>query len=574
VKTPIWLTYRDLYPNEVDLNIDDLLCDIPSIAVLQLIAFINSQIYRLEIERQPIVELWRIYLEFLSSSDMEDVRKRVLKFKYTLYNCEIYYFSYLTSLTLAQKVISNFNNNTRIELTKEEYFRVLKAYFKSNEFQDQKINTVFAETNIKKDWSTIDLFLHTHMLVQVAQHSIMYNNNIEIQLFKAIKLFTFWEADEKLSQYLQGFCNNLGFDNWRDFIRGFISVYMSLVSIKKDSKQVAHRIIIDSAFKNISKFMDESSIDYTISKLENKNDSTTMDFLIFRNKPLFKVSPNEYCVLYLKYFEDIVFQALLYQFHDYIKKNGYDKQFPDFKSQYSFEFIEKQLFYDIMNRVFLNKECIKVNGNKYPEIEYSDYYIRDCNNIFLFELKDCVIDSQTKYSYDFETIFGFLKEKFIITKKKKKKAIKQLLDVIHNIENSVIEFDNIHHNCKQINNINVYPIIVFTDIALNSKGINYLLKKEMNLMTKDEKFKIKVKDLIMIDLNTLVEYQDLFRTRINLLDLCIDYLKYVNSKELYLEKWNELTSFSEYFNLYIQKLQIENIPYSTLDNALKELQRT
>jgi hypothetical protein len=291
------------------------------------------------------------------------------------------------------------------------------------------------------------------------------------------------------------------------------------------------------------------------------------DFKIFREKPLYKVSSNEYCLVNQNFFIDKFFHSLNFPFYNYMhNQKGFKDNYQGFKGKYSQEFSEKTLFFETMDSVLADSEILKVKGTDY-DYEYSDYYVRSDNNIYLFEFKDYLINAESKHSYDYELLSNELKAKYI-----EEHGAKQLINIIHKIENNEIDFDKSKLNFKKLNNYTVYPIIVFTDITLNCTGLNYMFNREFITFRNQEKFQIKVKNLILIDLNTLIEFQEIFINKsLNLLELFKGYLDYVSTKKIARRPLQELTNFSEFIILQIDKLGIERIPPKSFETSLKEL---
>lgn len=573
----IWVSYKELFGAEDGLTLESILSEMPSTAVFQRIAFINSQIHLFEREQLNQVNLFNNWIDSFNQSDKDELLSRLSDFSKKLVTKKLVtrklmFFTNMSSMTLAQKSLEFLNDDIRQELTPEEEYKCLLAYFMANDLLDEKQAHILNPQRIKKAWPTSDIFLHTQLLLLISQADVVDFNNFVIQLLKGIKLFKFFEKESEFSVYLSDFLKSYGFDTWRDYLLRFADIYGNLISVNINRPEKIHGIIIDPPNDSILSLLDGLSININspFQEISNMNEFQLLDFKPLRIRPLFKVSHNEYCFLNLNFFVDKLFQSIHFQYFNFIKNNGYNLNYNAFKSKYSFEFIEKDIFYDTMEKIFLKKNCLKVKGQEYSS-EYSDYYIRDGHSIFLFELKDYVIKAEIKHSYDFDVLLKDLQEKFI-GDEKHKKGIRQLISVIHNIESKKIEFDTTNDNFKKLSNYTIYPIIVFTDITLNSIGLNFLLNKEMKVIIKQEKFQMKVKDLIMIDLNTLIEFQELFiNESLNFLELCKNYLDYVNSKKLYREPLQELTSISEFMNFYIQKSGIEKVPPKSFKTSLNEL---
>jgi hypothetical protein len=94
----------------------------------------------------------------------------------------------------------------------------------------------------------------------------------------------------------------------------------------------------------------------------------------------------------------------------------------------------------------------------------------------------------------------------------------------------------------------IYPILIFTDGTLNSRGVNYYLNKRFRLFQEEANINhIDIRPLTLIDIDSLIKFQDLFHENKIALNQCLNY-----------------------FHDIIQKAQIENKVY-TFHGAIHEL---
>jgi hypothetical protein len=84
---------------------------------------------------------------------------------------------------------------------------------------------------------------------------------------------------------------------------------------------------------------------------------------------------------------------------------------------------------------------------------------------------------------------------------------------------------------------------------MEADGVNYFLKERLNKLIENNNVpKSRIKDLVLINLDTLILYQDLFRkSQINLANCINSYLTYVSQGD----PANRLFPFDEYFKFYI-----------------------
>ena len=154
-----------------------------------------------------------------------------------------------------------------------------------------------------------------------------------------------------------------------------------------------------------------------------------------------------------------------------------------------------------------------------------DYYIRNWNDIFLFEFKDSKINKEIKISSDYNSLKKTIEEKFVQKSNKRPSAIKQLVNNINRILNYDISLDTKYNNQK----IKIYPVLVVGDSKFSIPGIscilNEYLKKELenNGITND-----RIMDLIIVDIDTLILYQnDFCRKNLTLRNIIDEYYSYL-----------------------------------------------
>ena len=99
--------------------------------------------------------------------------------------------------------------------------------------------------------------------------------------------------------------------------------------------------------------------------------------------------------------------------------------------------------------------------------------------------------------------------------------------------------------------------VVHTDITLESCGVNYFLNKRMNELAEQLGLSsFKIKGLVMINIDTLIQLQDHFKAgKLNLKDSINSYLSYISSA-------NPQTAtfpFDEFVKHYFSQTSKENI---------------
>ena len=102
-------------------------------------------------------------------------------------------------------------------------------------------------------------------------------------------------------------------------------------------------------------------------------------------------------------------------------------------------------------------------------------------------------------------------KKLVRNEKGSAKGVTQLVNTIDAIKKKQFkQFDDYHFE-----NIVIYPIIVYVDFSFTLAGVNHILNNEFKqqLEEKDTNYHKHIKDLILIDLDSFIKFQDLFRNK-------------------------------------------------------------
>ena len=116
------------------------------------------------------------------------------------------------------------------------------------------------------------------------------------------------------------------------------------------------------------------------------------------------------------------------------------------------------------------------------------------------------------------------------SEKGRPKGVTQLVNVIDK------HFEEIVGNGQEKGNLQVYPILVYSDSSFDIEGINYYLNKRFLEILKKRNIRtdINVKDLVMVNINTLIMFEKAFADKKIKLDVLInDFISYKESKEQY-----------------------------------------
>lgn len=445
-------------------------------------------------------------------------------------------------LRLIQLILKagNASNN---ELSKSDWETLLKSLLSCNTIEIKKQKSLF-------NWdfkNNTESFLNEILPVKIRNLEIDKRKDYKIQLMKVYYFFEFWQADYKYKDYIDKFLKFYGFEKYNQYIWNIFHPYLKMMT----SNTMSCKIKFDETNISSINFFNQFVINDKSHSI-NENDD---DYLLLRQYPIFKNESFTYTVLYMNFLVDKLYQGFLWDFVNVQKEFGSTSfSYGNLKNDMGNKFSEKILFYIIMQKCFqFYGECRKTGEelNKIFHKGEPDYYVRKGNEIFVFEFKDATLKSETKYSGNASIIKKELIEKFELSETDRNKSQNKTVNQLNNAISELVSGKYQQHQVDDFNmdEIIVYPIFVFTDVVMEADGVNYFLKERLNNLIETSNLpKHRIRDLVLINLDSLILYQDLFhKGLIDFSDCLKNYQLYINQDE----PMTRVFSFDEYFKFYI-----------------------
>lgn len=555
------LGYKVLFDDYESITVQELLADIPSITALEIISHFHAQIHTLERNQDSQLSFFKIWLSRLPKETISKVQKFIDENNNQLSNYN--FINNVSCLILIQEIILHYNNLSPVKkLTPDQELNLFKAYLHcSQKWQDEQIPG-FRNEKSDDDEYYIRLLIPT----QIPYQEILGLKDFRLQFIKAIYFFKFCENDETFKKYLTLFLEEYNLKNWTDYLINIISLY----SRKFEHLKTPSVISVDSKYQDIINFLQSLTVDHT-------NFEYSKDFLALRDKPIFKKNENEFIFLNLNFLVDKLFQGIQFDFGRVLTKKkakfkGKEIKSPvHFISVFSNEFSESGLFYAILNYAFAKSKYNLFSGTEMKKFLVDgepDFYIRDKAKVYLFEYKNIFISSKVKHSYDFKTIKDEIFMKLVENQNRAPKGVTQLVNVIEKLKNDEFsKFDKYDYS-KTI----IYPVIIYIDPSFDLAGINYMLNKEFRNILKERNLsnQDKIKDLTLIDLDTFIKFQDLFRNKKLKINNCLNEYSLLKSKKTSKQfaLFDHFQSFNSYIHSKTRKMEYDT-PKMFTDEILK-----
>lgn len=467
-------------------------------------------------------------------------------------------FHQVACLLITQTSVLNFNSGVDKTLSRENARNILKAFFWCNSKYSKGMSQLIPSLENEKNREKIcGLF----MVMDIAQLSF-FNKQKDIleQSFK-LKLFDeFLRTDNAIGKYYYKFIKSKNVSNLLEIIKITWNIYFKILQPKDTFKadKIINIINVTNNQKEVLEYFNSISIlQGELEHYSKKFSIDDLDFKLIREKPLYKLNENHFIVLNSNFFVDKLFNSLLFDYFNFICSLGYTGSFGDFKSYYALIFVEKYLLQNILGVIFAKTNAnIKQEGDKLKQHDkfnkdYSDYYLRIGNKLVLFECKDTIMKSDIKYSYDYKKVIDEVNKKFIT-----KVGVDQIIKVISSVSKNQIPFDNMNED--DLKKLTIIPAIVYTDLSFSARAVNYYVNTIFRDILTKHRFLFMVEPIVMIHIDSLINYKELFRDKVNFINTLEKYNRFILKKEkkminTSISETNCLIDYNSFLKKYIHK---------------------
>ncbi|MBD2704945.1 hypothetical protein IC229_30215 [Spirosoma sp. BT702] len=362
------------------------------------------------------------------------------------------------------------------------------------------------------------------------------------QFAKLSHFIDFSSTSLKLSYLCNKFLENLECDSWKKFLIKYLPVILFELS-KGDKTITSIEVPVNEDYEENKRFLENYM-------LQDKNPIADVDFRLIRNSPLFKEDEGKYTIIYNLFLIEKLYKSLMFNLRSLNLTLENDKKIPELNSFICQNFSENYLFYNEIQSIFRNTTILKTGS----EIKATgvtaepDLYIRNNNNIVLFESKDIQIESTVKMSSDYGIISDALKSKLYFDTKAngniKPKAVKQLVLNLNRVLDKTFQFDS-DYDTKDLK---IYTVIVVYERLFEVPGLNRLLISwfKDELLANGLALNQTIRPVILINFDLFIFYKPIIENNIDLFCATIEeYFIEIDKNEI--EPLERLQSFNHYF---------------------------
>lgn len=526
--TLVSLSYKDIYDDYDTVDVHTILEGIPSVSVIYYVTMLQA---RVAYKSGNAYEQISIILEFLPYLS-ETIRRKINAFiKHNKYHVSLIdaHTCFYTQALALQNFVPHESDDNELDLCQDEFEPVFKAILYCNQrWTEDQMDGISDKSDLTEISLRIDL-----PIVEFKHHK-----DVLPQLFKAVQFFRFAESDPYYKTLLPFFYADNGVEDWESYLSQICSFYIS--SLKNPIVKIETKDFL------ALQFFDHFLVD--IADCEDLwSGRNSINYL--RDHFLLKLSWDTFLLLNPNLLVDKIFQGLKFAFAETIQKHSlsnkkgepYDVKHlkTDFLSQLGTDFSEPHLMYSLLQKIFAVQATQLFTGEfmkseKIPD--EPDFYLRIGEILYLIEYKDSSLGDSIRYSHDYKKkIRPEICNRICKYSGKKSKGFGQILNSIDNIFSKRV-MDTLDPDVQKVKT--VVPIILTTDRAFSSLGVQRILIEESDQIMKDfhVNSSICITQPIVVDFDTLVICGSKLHKGVLKLDMMIH--QYFQRNKLFLSPFN------------------------------------
>lgn len=453
----------------------------------------------------------------VSPALLNDIEERINKYLRKTHRKKVCYCTRRTILELLRRIFeippTEFNNDGTPDSFEYDLFRVI-LYL-------NEILMKFSSYD-ESDTSNFQALVYLSNYVHNDLINIDYKRVLLTQIYFFNSLSRFLEEYEGAKGLMDGILEKLKIDNLDEFLYTVTSLVAFYV---EDKSSQMLRLDTNKAFRfneGVCDFLSIGKNDVYSSSIydenERNNRNLNLDYRVFRSHPLIKMEEGCYII-----FSVPVLCERLYNGFVFDLMSVFDGK--DFFSFYNKHFVERYLFRNTIVTCLGKKvsytyptiTAVISNISEEEQDNQPDFYIREKDNLVIFECKSIKINSSIRDDADVKSLMELLQNKLYEsktnldksrhTKKKTEKVgISQLVDCINCIEDDKFPFD------KSIpDDVAYYPVLVLDDPLIVQLGLTNLTNHWYYRRVSKELKGAACNPLIVMSIDTLALYSNTFK---------------------------------------------------------------
>ena len=442
-------TYKDIFDDDPNVFVSSI--DAIPTQFVTIICEINALFYKYDnqdtIDHEISAILFGTVLS--STSDGKRIQKWMLQ-----HNSN----TILNSFTISQLYITLFSINSfkpdNYAINDKDFLVLLKLILIANQSRMYPKNRLsFIEENINREDLDADFFQRIAWGHNLAQVDSYVNSNFTFEACRCIIMMQFLLSHDDTKSIVEEFLKRRQIDSPLTYGALFVLIVQSIYI--KDN---------ETNFRYIA----EPQIEALLTPLCVT--TPPKELIDVKKHPVFR-SGNFFYILNLNYLTSQIFTGTYFLLKNEIIKRAHNDNLKSILGS----IMEARLLKPIISSCFGGLVSKMIFDCDYSNIGFPDAMLQIGDSIFIFELKDNLLDEKTMESRDFGIITSKLEEVFVESSNKKPKAVIQIINYIEKLLDG--EYDSNVLRFSYNKSFNIYPIILFTDYRYNSSGLGYYIRK-------------------------------------------------------------------------------------------------
>jgi hypothetical protein len=506
------LEFHDLFPEEKEIDISSVLKKYSKKYLV-----LSSNVLSHNYGRAYIPDKNNTFFSSHSEKHIEDLTNRFEQLTKLSGQKIFCYCTTKTSLELMRIIfsipINEYKNDGDVEDFEYDLFRVI---LQINE------NLMSFKSSNKYDLATLS-FLNFFIMNGISGQDLREVFIRQVQYYCTLSDFIETRQDCAIAK--EAFYQSVGITKMSDYAKTWLALIA--LDFEYQKKQEKGCPVIDlNRLQDVDGTLNISVLDFlsinlnehiSYNNTEIKSRDDNVDYRIFRARPLIKISDKKYIIYCFPILVERLYNSLFFDLKD---------SFKDAFNFYNKNFVEKVLFQPqvlqclnekITSKIYPSREMLLCGDKIIEEDNQPDFYLRENDNLILFECKAIRINGELKDKSDIDELLSILKNKLYYSienidksRGKKKNAervgVTQLVQQMKMIDADTFKWDN-----KIPDEVAYYPVIILEDPRFVVPGLSYIINSWYKQLIIQELPGQMCHPIVVMSIDMLMLYSHVFK---------------------------------------------------------------
>ena len=506
------LEFHDLFPEEKEIDISSVLKKYSKKYLV-----LSSNVLSHNYGRAYIPDKNNTFFSSHSEKHIEDLTNRFEQLTNISGQKIFCYCTTKTSLELMRIIfsipINEYKNDGDIEDLEYDLFRII--------LQINENLMGFNSTN-EQDLATLS-FLNFFIMNDISGQDIREVFIRQVQYYCTLSDFIETRQDCAIAK--EAFYQSVGITKMSDYAKTWLALIA--LDFEYQKKQEKGCPVIDlNRLQDVDGTLNIPVLDFlsinlnehiSYNNTEIKSRDDNVDYRIFRARPLIKISDKKYIIYCFPILVERLYNSLFFDLKD---------SFKDAFNFYNKDFVEKVLFQPqvlqclnekITSKIYPSREMLLCGDKIIEEDNQPDFYLRENDNLILFECKAIRINGELKDKSDIDELLSILKNKLYYSienidksRGKKKNAervgVTQLVQQMKMIDADTFKWDN-----KIPDEVAYYPVIILEDPRFVVPGLSYIINSWYKQLIIQELPGQMCHPIVVMSIDMLMLYSHVFK---------------------------------------------------------------